>query len=115
MIVVLAGGIGQPYVTTDYPAVQRALELDADALLVAKHGVDGVYESDPKINPDAARYTTLTYDEAIATGVRIMDTSAFVLANEQALTMHVFDVGAVGVMRGICQGLELGTRISAKD
>jgi uridylate kinase len=115
MIVVLAGGIGQPYVTTDYPAVQRALELDADALLVAKHGVDGVYESDPKINPDAARYATLTYDEAIATGLRIMDTSAFVLANEQALTMHVFDVGAVGVMRGICQGLELGTRISVKD
>ena len=114
MIVVLAGGIGQPYVTTDYPAVQRALELDADALLVAKHGVDGVYESDPKFNPDAARYTTLTYDEAIATGVRIMDTSAFVLANEQALTMHVFDVGAAGVMRGICQGLELGTRITAK-
>ena len=52
-IVVLAGGIGQPYVTTDYPAVQRALELDADALLVAKHGVDGVYDSDPKHNPDA--------------------------------------------------------------
>jgi uridylate kinase len=114
MIVVLAGGIGQPYVTTDYPAVQRALELDADALLVAKHGVDGVYDSDPKHNPDAQRYTSLTYDEAIAAGVRIMDTSAFVLANEQSLTMHVFDVGAVGVMRGICQGLELGTRITVK-
>ena len=114
MIVVLAGGIGQPYVTTDYPAVQRALELDADALLVAKHGVDGVYDADPKINPNAKRYTTLTYDEAIAVGVRIMDTSAFVLANEQALTMHVFDVGARGVMRGICEGRELGTRITAK-
>jgi len=114
MIVVLAGGIGQPYVTTDYPAVQRALELDADALLVAKHGVDGVYDSDPKHNPDAKRYTSLTYDEALAAGVRIMDTSAFVLANEQALTMHVFDVGAEGVMRGICEGLELGTRISVK-
>jgi uridylate kinase len=114
MIVVLAGGIGQPYVTTDYPAVQRALELEADALLVAKHGVDGVYDSDPKHNPDAKRYTTLTYDEAIATGVRIMDTSAFVLANEQSLTMHVFDVGARGVMRGICEGRELGTRITAK-
>jgi uridylate kinase len=113
-IVVLAGGIGQPYVTTDYPAVQRALELDADALLVAKHGVDGVYDADPKHHPDAKRYTSLTYDEAIAAGVRIMDTSAFVLANEQSLTMHVFDVGAVGVMRGICQGLELGTRITAK-
>ncbi len=57
MIVLLAGGIGQPYVTTDYPAVQRALELDADALLVAKRGVDGVYDSDPNVNPDAVRYT----------------------------------------------------------
>lgn len=113
-IVVLAGGIGQPYVTTDYPAVQRALELDADALLVAKHGVDGVYDSDPKHNPDAVRFTTLTYEEAIAANIRVMDTSAFVLANEQALTMHVFDVGAIGVMQGICEGAELGTRITAK-
>jgi len=101
-------------VTTDYPAVQRALELDADALLVAKHGVDGVYDSDPRLNPNAKKYTTLTYDEALAAGVRIMDTSAFVLANEQGLTMHVFDVAAIGVMRCICEGLELGTRISAK-
>jgi uridylate kinase len=113
-IVILAGGIGQPYVTTDYPAVQRALELETDALLVAKRGVDGVYDSDPKVNPDARRYERLTYDEAIAAGVRVMDTSAFVLANEQELTMHVFDVAAVGVMRQICEGAELGTRISAK-
>jgi uridylate kinase len=114
MIVVLAGGIGQPYVTTDYPAVQRALELDADALLVAKHGVDGVYDSDPRVNPDAIRFTSLTYDEALAAGVRIMDTSAFVLANEQSLTMHVFDVGALGVMRRICEGADFGTMITAK-
>lgn len=113
-IVVLAGGIGQPYVTTDYPAVQRALELDADALLVAKHGVDGVYNADPKTTPDAKRYSTLTYDEALAADIRIMDTSAFVLANEQGLTMHVFDVAAIGVMRGICEGEELGTQITAK-
>ena len=114
-VVVLAGGIGQPYVTTDYPAVQRALELEADALLVAKHGVDGVYDSDPKHNPDAVRFTSLTYEEALAADIRIMDTSAFVLANEQALTMHVFDVGAVGVMSAICEGAELGTRITAKN
>jgi uridylate kinase len=113
-LVVLAGGIGQPYVTTDYPAVQRALELEADALLVAKHGVDGVYDSDPKHNPDAVRFTTLTYEEALAADIRIMDTSAFVLANEQSLTMHVFDVAAVGVMKSICEGAELGTRITAK-
>jgi uridylate kinase len=114
-IVVLAGGIGQPYVTTDYPAVQRALELDADALLVAKHGVDGVYDSDPKHNPDAAKFTTLTYEEALAADIRIMDTSAFVLANEQALTMHVFDVAAYGAMRAICEGDDgIGTKITAK-
>ncbi len=114
LMVLLAGGIGQPYVTTDYPAVQRALELDADALLVAKRGVDGVYDSDPRHNPAAVRYSQLTYDEALAAGVRVMDTSALVLANEQALTMHVFDVAAIGVMKQICQGADLGTRISAK-
>jgi uridylate kinase len=114
-IVVLAGGIGQPYVTTDYPAVQRALELDADALLVAKHGVDGVYDSDPKHNPDAQKFTTLTYEEALAADIRIMDTSAFVLANEQALTMHVFDVAAYDAMRAICEGDDgIGTKITAK-
>ena len=112
LIVLLAGGIGQPYVTTDYPAVQRALELDCDALLVAKRGVDGVYDSDPRSNPDAVRFSELTYEKALAIGVRVMDTSAFVLANEQNLTMHVFDVAAAGVMARICEGAELGTRIS---
>ncbi len=113
LIVLLAGGIGQPYVTTDYPAVQRALELDADALLVAKRGVDGVYDTDPRDNPEAVRYSELTYAEALAAGLRVMDTSAFVLADEQRLTMHVFDVGAAGVMRKICEGADLGTRIWA--
>jgi uridylate kinase len=114
LIVLLAGGIGQPYVTTDYPAVQRSLELDADALLVAKQGVDGVYDSDPKLNPTARRYSELTYDEAIAAGLRVMDTSALVLANEQGLTMHVFDIASVGVMRAICEGADLGTHLSRK-
>lgn len=114
-IVVLAGGIGQPYVTTDYPAVQRALELDADALLVAKHGVDGVYDSDPKHNPVAAKFIKLTYEEALTSDIRVMDTSAFVLANEQGLTMHVFDVAAQGAMRAICEGEDgIGTKITAK-
>ena len=83
-IVILAGGIGQPYVTTDYPSVQRALELDADALLVAKRGVDGVYDTDPNPHPESRRYDRLTYTEALRAGIRVMDTSAFVLANEQA-------------------------------
>jgi uridylate kinase len=113
-IVLLAGGIGQPYVTTDYPAVPRPRGQKYHPHQVGKRGVDGVYDSDPRLNPAAVRYTRLTYDEALAAGVRVMDTSAFVLANEQDLTMHVFDVAAVGVMRGICEGAELGTRISPK-
>ena len=111
LIVLLAGGIGQPYVTTDYPAVQRALELDSNALLVAKRGVDGVYDKDPNQHPEAVRYERLSHHEALAAGVRVMDTSALVLASERKLTMHVFDVAATGVMRRICQGEDLGTRI----
>jgi uridylate kinase len=82
---------------------------------VAKRGVDGVYDSDPKVNPAAIRFEQLTYDEALAAGVRVMDTSAFVLANELSLTMHVFDVAATGVMREICEGKDHGTRISSKN
>jgi uridylate kinase len=115
LIVLLAGGIGQPYVTTDYPGVQRALELDADALLVAKRGVDGVYDADPNIDPGAKRYTSLTYREALAAGVKVMDESAFVLANEHGLLMHIFDVAAAGAMSAICQGKDIGTRITADD
>jgi uridylate kinase len=111
-VLVLAGGIGQPFVTTDYPAVQRALELGADALLVAKHGVDAVYDRDPNQGPGAVRLVALTYEEALARQVKVMDTSALVLANEQDLVMHVFDVAAKGAMRAICSGEDVGTRIS---
>ena len=111
LIVLLAGGIGQPFVTTDYPAVQRALELEADALLVAKRGVDGVYDRDPALDPTAVRFDRLTYGDALAAGVRVMDTSALVLASERALTAHVFDVAASGVMRQICEGADVGTRL----
>lgn len=112
-LVILAGGIGQPYVTTDYPSVQRALELDSDALLVAKRGVDGVYDSDPNVNPEARRYDRLTYAEALQAGVRIMDASAFVLADEQGdLIMHVFDVTADGAMARICSGEDVGTIVT---
>jgi len=112
-IVILAGGIGQPYVTTDYPSVQRALELEADALLVAKRDIDAVYDKDPNRHADAVRFDRLTYDEAVRLGIRVMDTSAFVLAGEQDLTMHVFDVGRQGLMRRICEGEDLGTLITA--
>jgi uridylate kinase len=113
--VLLAGGVGQPYVTTDYTAVQRALELDADALLVAKRGVDGVYDKDPNVDPGAKRFSCLTYTQALAMGVRVMDESAFVLANEYGLLMHVFDAAATGAMRAICEGQDIGTRVCRED
>jgi uridylate kinase len=111
-VVVLAGGIGQPYVTTDYPAVQRALELEADALLVAKHGVDGVYSADPRVDSGAARFETLSYADAIARDLRVMDPSAFILARDHGLPLHVFDAEAAGAPAAIARGEAVGTRIA---
>jgi uridylate kinase len=110
-IVILAGGIGQPYLTTDYPAVQRALELEADALLVAKSGTDGVYDKDPNVHDDARRFSVLSYDDAVRRALKVMDTNAFVLANDHRLRMHVFDADAAGVMAAICSGEEIGTLV----
>ncbi len=111
-IVVLAGGIGQPYVTTDYPSVQRALELNADALLVAKHGVDGVYSADPRVSPDAERYSQLAYTDVIARDLRVMDPSAFILARDHGLPLHIFGIEQAGAMAAIVHGEDVGTRIA---
>jgi uridylate kinase len=111
-LVIVAGGIGQPYVTTDYPAVQRALELNADALLVAKHGIDGVYTADPHVDATARRYERLTFSEAIAKDLRVMDPSAFILARDHGLPLHVFDVTQGGAMVRILDGEAVGTEIS---
>jgi uridylate kinase len=112
-LVIAAGGIGQPYVTTDYPAVQRALELNAGALLVAKNGVDGVYTSDPSSDPNARRYDHLSFDEAIARDLRVMDPSAFILARDHNLPLHVFDIARTGAMTEILNGGSVGTEISS--
>lgn len=111
-LVVLAGGIGQPYVTTDYPSVQRALELNADALLVAKHGVDGVYSADPRTSPDAPRFAELAYADVIARDLRVMDPSAFILARDHGLPLHIFDIDRPGAMTAIVTGQDVGTRIA---
>jgi uridylate kinase len=111
-IVIAAGGIGQPYVTTDYPSVQRALELNADALMVAKHGVDGVYSADPKRDRTARRYEQLSFAEAIARDLRVMDSSAFILARDHDLPLHVFDIAQDGAMLRILNGESVGTEIS---
>ncbi|CAO5190999.1 Uridylate kinase [Frankia sp. AiPs1] len=111
--VILACGNGQPFLTTDYPAVQRALELGADAVLAAKDGVDGVYDSDPKVNPDAQRFSHLSYDEVISRGLRVMDQSAFILARDFGIPLHIFDIEQRGAMTAICQGEHRGTVITS--
>ena len=110
-IVLLAAGTGNPYVTTDYPAVQRALELRADALLAAKNGIDGVYTSDPKKDLTAQRFQTITYDKVIADNLKVLDQSAVLLARDHNLPIYVFDFDAPEVMFKICCGEDCGTRI----
>lgn len=111
-IIVLACGIGQPFVTTDYTCVQRAVEVNADAILLAKHGIDGVYTDDPRKNSDAKRYETLAYDDAIDSGLKVMDQSALILARDHRMPLHVFNFDDTEAMRKILAGEDVGTYLS---
>jgi uridylate kinase len=102
-VVVLAGGTGNPFFTTDTAAVLRAAELRCDAVLKATQ-VDGVYSADPKSNPDAVRYDTITHDEAIRRDLKVMDTAAFALARESRLTVIVGSVHAPSSVNAILDG-----------
>jgi len=110
-IVVFAGGTGQPFVTTDYPAVQRAIETRAEVVLVAKRGVDGVYTADPNLDPGAKRFRSLPYDAVLERGLSVMDQSAFILARDHKLPIHVFDANEAGALLRACRGEEIGTYI----
>lgn len=114
-IVIFAGGNGQPYVTTDYPSVQRAIEVNCDALLVAKQGVDGVLEADPKLNKNARRFKSLHYNDVIQQDLKVMDQAAFILARDYNLPIHVFNFDKPGSMKEICEGVNNGTIISAQS
>ncbi|MCY0875196.1 MAG: UMP kinase [Firmicutes bacterium] len=111
-IVIFAGGNGQPYVTTDYPSVQRALETRSEAIFVAKHGVDGVFDSDPRHEKSARMYATLTYNDVVRNDLRVMDQSAIILARDHGLPLHVFNFEEKGTMRRICDGENVGTMIA---
>ncbi|MEZ4659926.1 MAG: UMP kinase [Caldilineaceae bacterium] len=112
-MIILAAGTGNPYVTTDYPAVQRALELRADAILAAKNGVDGIYTGDPRRNPDARRYRNVEYNSVIRRNLRALDQSAVLLARDHELPIHVFNFDEPGLMYRICDGEDVGTLISS--
>ncbi len=111
-IVIFGGGNGQPFVTTDYPSVQRAIEMNSDAILVAKQGVDGVFTSDPKHNKSAKMYSKLNYNDVVRQNIQVMDQAALLLARDYNLPAHVFNFDEPGVMKKICLGEHVGTLIN---
>jgi uridylate kinase len=112
-VVIFGAGMGLPFFSTDTVAVQRALETKCDVVLVAKSGVDGVYSADPHKDPTATKFDELTYDEAIAKGLRIMDQTAFTLCSENKLPMIVFGMETEGNILRVVQGERIGTLVSA--
>jgi uridylate kinase len=111
-IVVLAGGTGNPFFTTDSGAALRALELECDALLKGTQ-VDGVYSADPRRFPEAERYDHVTFQEAISRDLAVMDTAAFALARDNALPIIVFNIHEPGALARIVAGEAVGTLVSA--
>jgi uridylate kinase len=112
-IVVFAGGTGNPFFTTDTAAALRAAEIGADAVLMAKRGVDGVYSADPAKYPDATRFQELTYMHAIAEQLGVMDTTAITMCMENDLPIRVFDMAAKGNISRAVRGEPVGTLVDA--
>lgn len=109
-VVIFGAGTGNPYFTTDSAAALRANEMDCHALLKATK-VDGIYSADPVTHPDAVRYDTISYHDAIAQRLRIMDTAAFSLCMENSIPIHVFDFFAPDSLVRLLGGESVGTRV----
>ncbi|MFQ6027336.1 MAG: UMP kinase [Dehalococcoidia bacterium] len=115
-VVIFASGTGNPYMTTDTASALRALEIGAESLLMAKNGVDGVYDSDPNENPQAKRFTKLDYMEALSRRLEVMDSTALSLCMDNNLPIVVFDIFQRGSMGQILNGEPVGTIIhSGRD
>jgi uridylate kinase len=110
-VVIFGGGTGNPFFTTDTAAALRAAEIGADLLLKATK-VDGVYTADPKKDASATRYQTLSFDEAIANNLGVLDTAAFALCREQKLTLVVFNVFKPGALKRVVMSEDEGTRVT---
>ncbi|HBG08649.1 MAG TPA: UMP kinase, partial [Firmicutes bacterium] len=108
-IVIFASGTGNPYFSTDTTAALRALEIEAEVILMAKRGVDGVYSADPRTDPDAERYETISYLEVINRGLGVMDTTATSLCMDNNIPMIVFNFDEPGsIAKAVC-GSRIGT------
>src|SRR5205085_9393857 len=110
-IVIFAAGTGNPFFTTDTAAALRALEIGAEAILMAKNGVKGVYDGDPRVDSNAEFLPELTHLEAIERGLKVMDTTALSLCMDNGLPIHVFEL-AEGNIKRIVAGERVGTIIS---
>lgn len=111
-VVIFAAGTGNPFFTTDTAAALRASEINAEAMLMAKNGVDGVYTDDPKVNPDAKKLEKISYDDIIINGLKVMDTAACALCKQNSIPIEVFDFLAEDGLCRILNGEEIGTYIS---
>ena len=105
-IVIFGAGAGLPYFSTDTVAAQRALEISADEVLVAKNGVDGVYSSDPHKNPEAKKLTEISYQDALVQGLKVVDSTAFSLCMDNKMPMRVFGMDNISAA---LLGSEVGT------
>jgi uridylate kinase len=113
-IVIFAAGTGNPFFTTDTAAALRALEIGAEAILMAKHGANGVYTADPNVDPSAEFLPELTHREAIERGLKVMDTTALSLCMDNHLPIHVF-AREEGTLRRVVSGERVGTLIASRE
>ena len=112
-VVIFAAGTGNPYMTADTAAALRAVEMNADLLLMAKNNVDGVYDDDPRSNPAAKKFERIDFISILNRRLKVMDATALSLCMENNLPIRVFDVFQEGSVRRILEGHEIGTLISA--
>lgn len=110
-VVIFAGGTGNPFFSTDTTSALRAAEIGADVIMMAKNGVDGVYDKDPKLNPDAVKFDELTYDDVLMRNLKVMDQTAVTLCKETKTPILVFDFNKERAITDILQGEQVGTYI----
>jgi uridylate kinase len=111
-VVIFGAGAGMPFFTTDTVAAQRALEIGSDALLLAKSGVDGVYNADPRKDKSATKYESISYDEVLSKSLAVADAAAFALCRENNLPIVVFDLKKNGNIKRAVKGESIGTLVS---
>jgi uridylate kinase len=111
-VVIFGAGAGMPFFTTDTVSAQRALEIGAEALLLAKSGVDGVYSADPKKDSTATKYDTITYDEVLSKSLAVADAAAFALCRENKLPIVIFDLMENGNIARAVRGETIGTLVA---